>query len=105
MSSSVLPHAKLDWTISKLDETVSREPDNLDARLELARCMLSRGWMHEGGEADCGAALQGSRRVLQDDPTAVSALVIAGAALVCMGRSEAAEGTPQGPERERGEKG
>lgn len=91
MPSPVLPHAKLDWTISKLEETVAAQPENLDARLELARCVLSRGWMHEGGEPDCAAALQGARRVLQDDPTAVSALVVAGAALVGMGRFEAAE--------------
>ena len=56
MSSPILPHAKLDWTISKFEETVLAEPENLDARLKLAQCMWSRGWMHEGGEADCAAA-------------------------------------------------
>jgi len=47
--------------------------------------------MHEGGEADCAAALQGARRVLQEDPTSVLGLVVAGAALVGMGRPEAAD--------------
>jgi tetratricopeptide (TPR) repeat protein len=91
MSSSVLPHAKLDWTVSKLEETVFEQPENLDARLDLSRCLLSRGWMHAGGDTDCSAALAGARRVLQDDPTVVEALVIAGAALVGMDRPEAAE--------------
>ena len=91
MASSVLPHAKLDWTISKLEEKVSAQPDDLDARLELGRCLLTRGWMHGGGEPDCTAALGLARRVLQEDPTAVTALVVAGAALVGMERAEAAE--------------
>ena len=91
MSSPILPHAKLDWTISKLEETVLAEPENLDARLKLAQCRWSRGWMHDGGEVDCSAALQGARRVLQDDPTSVLALVVAGGALVSMGRAEAAD--------------
>jgi tetratricopeptide (TPR) repeat protein len=91
MPTPVLPHAKLDWTISKLSETVESEPDNLDARLELCRCFLSRGWIHEGGEADCSTALAMARRVLQDDPTSVAALVVAGASLVGMDRPEAAE--------------
>ena len=42
--------------------------------------------MHDGGEVDCSAALQGTRRVLQDDPS-VLALVVAGGALVSMGRA------------------
>ena len=91
MASSVLPHAKLDWTISKLEERVSAQPDDLDARLELGRCLLTRGWMHNGGEPDCTAALGLARRVLQDDPTSVTALVVAGASLVGMERAEAAE--------------
>ena len=91
MSSAVFPHAKLDWTISKLEEKTQAQPDDLDARLELSRCMLSRGWMHGGGESDCNEALALARRVLQDDPTSVSALVVAGAALVGMDRPDAAE--------------
>ena len=91
MPSAVFPHAKLDWTISKLEEKVQAEPDDLDARLELSRCILSRGWFHGGGEADCNEALGLARRVLQDDPTAVTALVVAGSALVGMERPDAAE--------------
>jgi hypothetical protein len=63
----------------------------LEARLELCRCFLSRGWIHEGGEPDCATALAMARRVLQDDPTSVTGLVVAGAALVGMDRPEAAE--------------
>ena len=47
--------------------------------------------MHGGGEADCSAALSLARRVLQEDPTSVTALVVAGMALVCMERVDAAE--------------
>ena len=91
MSTAVFPHAKLDWTISKLEEKTQAQPEDLDARLELSRCMLSRGWMHGGGESDCNEALALARRVLQDDPTSVTALVVAGAALVGMDRPDAAE--------------
>jgi tetratricopeptide (TPR) repeat protein len=91
MASSVLPHAKLDWTISKLEKAVALHPEDLGVRLDLSRAMLSRGWMHGGGEPDCTTALGLARRVLQDDPTAVGALVVAGAALVGMERHEAAE--------------
>ena len=91
MASSVFPHAKLDWTISKLEERISANSEDLDARLELSQTLLSRGWMHGGGEADCSAALSLARRVLQEDPTSVTALVVAGMALVCMERVDAAE--------------
>ena len=90
MASPVLPHAKLDWTITKLQERLESSPDDLDARLELSRCLLSRGWIHGGGEKACNEALSLARRVLQDDPTSIVALVIAGASLACMDRSEAA---------------
>lgn len=91
MPSSVFLHAKLDWTISKLEERVAASGDDLDAQLELCTALLSRGWMHGGGDEDWSAALSLARRVLQEDPTAVTALVVAGAALVCMERLEAAE--------------
>jgi len=91
MPSSVFPHAKLDWTISKLEERVASQPDDLGGRLELGQCLLTRGWMHNGGEPDCTAALSLARRVLQDDATSVGALIVAGAALVGMERLEAAE--------------
>ena len=48
MASSVFPHAKLDWTISKLEERTSANAEDLDARLELSQTLLSRGWMHGG---------------------------------------------------------
>jgi len=90
MSSAVFPHAKLDWTISKLEEQTQAQPENDDVRLELSQCLLSRGWMHGGGETDCNEALSLARRVLQEDPTSVSALIVAGAALVGMERPDAA---------------
>jgi tetratricopeptide (TPR) repeat protein len=91
MPPSVLPHAKLDWTISKLEEATAAQPEDQSVRLELSQAILSRGWMHGGGEPDCSVALSLARRVLQDDPTSVTALVVAGAALVGMERIEAAE--------------
>ncbi len=90
MATALLPHSKLDWTISRLEGDLERNPGDEVTRLELARCMLSRGLMHGGGEAACNQALTLARRVLQDDPTSVDALVIAGAALVGMERTEAA---------------
>jgi Flp pilus assembly protein TadD len=89
MASPVLPHAKLDWTITKLQERLESSPDDPDARLELSRCLLSRGWIHGGGEKACNEALSLARRVLQDDPTSIVALVIAGASLAGMDRADA----------------
>ena len=91
MASSVFPHAeKTDWTISKLEERISADSEDLDARLELSQTLLSRG--------GCTAAVRRTaafrslaRRVLQEDPTSVTALVVAGMALVCMERVDAAE--------------
>ena len=71
MSSAVFPHAKLDWTISKLEEKTQAQPEDLDARLELSRCKLSRGWMHGGGEADCNEALALARRDAASDAATV----------------------------------
>jgi Flp pilus assembly protein TadD len=90
MASPVLPHAKLDWTITKLQERLETSADDLDARLELSRCLLSRGWIHAGGEKATTEALGLARRVLQDDPTSIPALVVAGASLACMDRPDAA---------------
>jgi tetratricopeptide (TPR) repeat protein len=90
MATALLPHAKLDWTISRLEGDLDKRPEDESTRIELARCMLSRGLMHGGGEASCNQALSLAKKVLQDDPTSVDALVIAGAALVGMERTDAA---------------
>lgn len=89
MADALLPHAKLDWMISRLEADLERQPDDGVARLKLARCMLSKGLMHGGGEAACNQALSLARKLLQDDPTSVEALVVAGSALVGMERTEA----------------
>ncbi len=87
---SLFPHQKLDWTISRLEESTSRTPEDPALRLELARALLSRGLFHQGGEAECNRALGVARKVLQDDPVSVDGLVIAGLALIGMERPEAA---------------
>jgi len=90
MPSSLLPHAKLDWTISRLEKAVEERPEDYGKRLELARCVVSRGLLHGGGEAACNEALALSRKVLQEDPASVESLVVAGLALLGMDRTEAA---------------
>ena len=90
MASTLFPHAKLDWTISRLEGVLAERPDDLDSRLELARCTLSRGLFHGGDEAACNQALAMARKVLQDDPTSIDALVLAGFSLVGMDRADAA---------------
>ena len=87
---SLYPHQKLDWTISRLEESTGKHPEDPAQRLELARCLLSRGLFHQGGEAECNRALTVVRKVMQDDPASAEALVVAGTALVGMERPEAA---------------
>ncbi len=87
---SLFPHQKLDWTISRLEESTAKSPEDPALRLELARGLLSRGLFHHGGEAECNRALGVARKVLQDDPVSAEALVIAGFGLVGMERPEAA---------------
>jgi tetratricopeptide (TPR) repeat protein len=90
MASSLFPHAKLDWTISRLEKDLQARPEETSIRLELARCVVSKGMLHSGGEASCNEALSQARKVLQEDPTSVDALVISGLALLGMERTEAA---------------
>ena len=90
MPSSLFPHAKLDWSISRLHSDLSARPEDGEVRIELARCVISRGLMHGGGEAACNEALALGRKVLQDDPTSVDALVVCGLSLLGMERTEAA---------------
>lgn len=85
------PHQKLDWSAGRLETRLSEHPDDVQSRLELARLCLSRGLYHGGGEVQCSHALQHARKVLQDDPASVEAMVIAGAALVGMERPESAQ--------------
>ncbi|MFZ5476572.1 MAG: tetratricopeptide repeat protein [Myxococcota bacterium] len=85
------PHQKLDWSAGRLEQRLAESPDDVQARLELARICLSRGLYHGAGEVQCAQALQHARKVLQEDPASVEALVIAGAALVGMDRPEAAQ--------------
>lgn len=88
---SLFPHQKLDWTISRLEESTGRSPDDPALRVELARAVLSRGLFHQGGERECNRALSLARRALQDDPSSPEGLVIAGFSLVGMERPEAAQ--------------
>ena len=74
---SLYPHQKLDWTISRLEESTGKHPEDPAQRRELARCLLSRGLFHQGGEAECNRALTVVRKVMQDDPASAEALVVA----------------------------
>lgn len=85
------PHQKLEWSQQRLEARLAEAPEDLDARLELCRALLSRGLYHGGGEQVCALALQHARRALVDDPAHVEAQVLAGAALVGMDRPEAAQ--------------
>lgn len=85
------PHQKLDWSAGRLESRLAEHPEDVQARLELARTCLSRGLYHGGGEPQCAQALQHARKALQDDPASVEAMVLAGAALVGMDRPEAAQ--------------
>lgn len=85
------PHQKLDWSAGRLEARLAEHPEDVQARLELARTCLSRGLYHGGGESQCALALQHARKALQDDPASVEAMVIGGAALVGMDRPEAAQ--------------
>ncbi|MSP55372.1 MAG: tetratricopeptide repeat protein [Myxococcales bacterium] len=85
------PHATLDWSATRLEARLIDQPDEVSSRLELARICLSRGLFHGQPEVQLPLALQNAKRVLIDEPQSVEPLVIAGAALVAMGRAEAAQ--------------
>lgn len=85
------PHQKLDWSASRLEAHLAEAPDDVEARLELARNCLSRSLYHGGGEALAAQALQHARKVLADEPGHAEATVLSGAALVGMERPEAAQ--------------
>lgn len=98
------PHAKLEWTQSRLEERLDAAPDDAEARAELARVCLSRALYHGGGEALAAQALQHARKLVHDDPDDPQGHILAGAALVASDRPEAAkkyldEAMRLGPER------
>ena len=91
--TTLFPHQKLDWSISKLEDRLAAldDPDAAgSARLELARAIVSRALYHKGGERDANRALQLARKSLADDPGMAEALVIASLALVAIERPDAA---------------
>ena len=79
---TLFPHQKLDWTITHLEERLQQSPGDPGLRTELARALLASGLFHRGGERACSLALNTARKVLNDDPASVEALVIAGMSLV-----------------------
>lgn len=87
---TLFPHQKLDWTISNLQEKLVKNPADPGYRVELARAMLSRGLFHRGGEQACSRALSVTRKILNEDPACVEALVLSGLALVGLERADAA---------------
>lgn len=84
----MFPHDKLDWQLTRLDKRLESQPDDAAARLDYAWTCLSKAWWHEGGEPWFNQALNQVRRILQHDPSNPGALVVAGAALVALGRVE-----------------
>jgi tetratricopeptide (TPR) repeat protein len=88
--SSLLPHQKLDWSISTLEDRLNQHADDVPARLELTRAVLSRALFHGGGEAECNRALALARKAMRDDPGAIEPIVLAGLALVGLDRPDAA---------------
>jgi tetratricopeptide (TPR) repeat protein len=87
----MLPHQKLDWTLSRLERQLDEAADDVAARTEYALACLSRAWFHQGGEVWYNKSLTQARRVLHHEPSHTRALVIAGASLVGMDRFEQAE--------------
>jgi len=86
----MFPHDKLDWHLSRLEKRLEDAPDDAGTRLEFATASLSKAWFHDGGEVWFNKALTQARRVLQQDPSGPGALVVAGASLVGLGRTEPA---------------
>src|SRR5687767_727196 len=87
---TLFPHQKLDWIIDSLEEKLRKSPADPAPRVELALALLSSGLFHRGGERACTKALAMARKVLNDDPAAAQALVIAGLSLVGLERADAA---------------
>ncbi len=86
----LFPHDKLDWSLRRHEERLERTPDDANARLEYAASLLSKAQFHDGGEPKYNSALAEARRVLQQDPGSVPAMVIAGLCLVGLDRIEPA---------------
>ncbi len=86
----MLPHDKLDWTLSRLDQRLESAPDDAVARLEYATAAVSRALFHDGGEVWFNTALTQARRLLQHDPSNLGAMTVAGLALVGLGRTDPA---------------
>ncbi len=84
------PHKKLDWLVSRLERQAEQTPDDPRLLHDLARAYLSMGLYHGGGEGRCSQALGAARKVLNLEPGHVGALVVAGSALVGMGRTDGA---------------
>lgn len=91
MAVPMFPHAKLDWTLKRLEKRLEEAPDDAVARGEYAAAALSKAWFHEGGEPWFNKALTQARRLLQQDPQSTSALIVAGIALLELHRIEPGE--------------
>lgn len=87
----MLPHQKLDWTLSRLERHLEQQPDDATARMDLALACLSRAWFHDGGELWFNKALTHARRVLHHDPANARAMVVAGVSLTGLDRLEPAD--------------
>ena len=64
---SLFPHQKLDWTIADLEQKSQRSTGNTLMLLQLAKCYLSKGLFHGGGEQSCTNALRQGQRILVEE--------------------------------------
>ena len=88
---SLFPHHKLDWTIADLEQKSQRSTGNTLMLLQLAKCYLSKGLFHGGGEQSCTNALRQGQRILVEESDSVDALAIMALALIGMDRVDSSQ--------------
>lgn len=88
---ALFPHQKLDWTIADLEKKSQRSAGNTLMLLQLAKCHLSKGLFHGGGEQSCTNALRQGQRILAEESSSVDALAINALALIGMDRVDSAQ--------------
>jgi len=86
----MFPHQKLDWTITRFEQQLDKRPDDSDVRYRYAIALLSKAKFHDGGEPCFNQAVTQARKVLNQDPGHIAALVIAGTSLLGLNRTEQA---------------
>ena len=79
-----------DFTDStEITANIQLDPTNEQGvRMHLAKCHLSKGFFHSGGEQSCSAAYRQAQKVLQESPEDVDALAIMGLAMIGKDRAD-----------------